>query len=231
MEFSTQTSASLHQIKTAALAVGVFADGVLSDAADIIDNANNGAIREVLKSEFTAKPNSHLVLRKLPGVTAARVILIGLGKREAYNAKTHAGAEQVFANYCVQARLSEGVSTLAAIECNGTTLRSRAQACAIAAGQALYRYDETLGKREREDPPKLKKIALHVERSQAAQAQQGLAAGRAIAHGMQLTRKLGDLPGNVCTPTYLGNTAKQLAREFKNLTVRVLNLKQIEALK
>src|SRR5690606_24056464 len=126
---------------------------------------------------------------------------------------------------------SEGVSTLASIECNGTTLRGRAQACAVAAGQALYRYDETLGKRDRESPPKLKKIAVHVERGQAAQAQQGLAAGRAIANGMQLARKLGDLPGNVCTPTYLGNTAKQLAREFKNLSARVFNLKQIEALK
>jgi len=231
MEFSTQTSASLHQIKTAALAVGVFADGVLSSAADIIDNASNGAIREVLKSEFPAKPNTHLVLRKLPGVAAARVILIGLGKQQAYSAKTHSGAEQTFANYCVQARLAEGVSTLASIECTGTTLRGRAQACAIAAGQALYRYDETLGKRDRDSQPKLKKIAVHIERGQAAQAQQGLAAGRAIANGMQLSRKLGDLPGNVCTPTYLGSTAKQLAREFKNLSARVLNTKQIEALK
>ncbi len=231
MEFSTQTSASLHQIKTAALAVGVFADGVLSSAADIIDNASNGAIREVLKSEFPAKPNTHLVLRNLPGVAAARVILIGLGKQQSYNAKTHSGAEQTFANYCVQARLTEGVSTLASIESAGTTLRGRAQACAIAAGQALYRYDETLGKRDRDSRPKLKKMAVHVERSQAAQAQQGLAAGRAIANGMQLTRKLGDLPGNICTPTYLGNTAKQLAREFKNLSARVLNTKQIEALK
>src|SRR5690606_25422719 len=106
MEFSTQTSASLHQIKTAALAVGVFADGVLSDAADIIDRASNGAIRAVLKSEFAAKPNTQLVLRNLEGVSAVRVILIGLGKQDAYNAKIHAGAEQAFAQYCIQANLS-----------------------------------------------------------------------------------------------------------------------------
>src|SRR5690606_17839865 len=79
--------------------------------------------------------------------------------------------------------------------------------------------------------PKLKKIILSVARNQAAQAQQGLKEGGAIANGMNLTRLLGDLPGNICTPTYLGNTAKQLAKEFKSLKAEVLERKQIEALK
>ena len=47
---------------------------------------------------------------------------------------------------------------------------------------------------------------------------------------MSLTRDLGNLPGNICTPTYLGETAKRLAREFKSLKVEVLDKKQVEAL-
>ena len=231
MEFSTQTTASLHQIKTAALAVGVFADGKLSPAADVIDNASNGALRSTLKSEFLAKPNTHLVLRNLPGVNATRVILVGLGKQDTYNANTHAGGELVFANYCVQARLTEGVSALAAIDCPNSSLRNRAKSAAIAAGRATYHYDATLGKRDRDAAPKLKKISLSVARNQATEAQQGLREGDAIANGMNLTRLLGDLPGNICTPTYLGNTAKQLAKEFKSLKAEVLERKQIEALK
>ena len=54
MEFSTHTTASPHQIKTAALAIGVFSDGILSPAADIIDRASNGAVRAAIKTEFTA---------------------------------------------------------------------------------------------------------------------------------------------------------------------------------
>ena len=231
MEFSTQTTASLHQIKTAALAVGVFADGMLSPAADIIDHASNGALREVLKSEFPAKADTHLVLRRLTGVVATRIILIGLGKQDSYNAATHANAEFVFANYCVQAHLSEGVSTLAAIECPNSTMRSRAQAAAMAAGRATYHYDATFGKREHNAAPRLKKVILSVARNQAGQAQQGLASGGAIAGGMNLARELGNLPGNICTPTYLGQAAKKLAKEFKSLKVEVLERKQIEALK
>jgi len=231
MEFSTQITASSHQIKTSALAVGVFADGILTAVADVIDKASNGAIKSVLKSEFQAKAGSQLVLRNLDGVAAARVILVGLGKKDAYNSKTHANAELAFANYCVQARLTEAVSTLAAIDCPNSTLRQRAQAAAIAAGQASYRYDATLGKPDETTRSALKKLSINVERSHAAEAQLGLNNGRAIAAGMNLTRLLGDLPANVCTPTYLGDTAKKLAREFKTLKAQVLDRKQIETLK
>ena len=46
----------------------------------------------------------------------------------------------------------------------------------------------------------------------------------------ELTRTLGNLPGNLCTPTYLGETAKRLAREYKSLKVEVMDRKQVEAL-
>jgi leucyl aminopeptidase len=231
MEFSTLTTASLHQIKTAALAVGVFTDGILTPAADIIDHSSNGSIRALLKTEFPARPNTHLVLRNLPGVTATRVVLIGLGKQDAYNARAHANAELAFARYCVSAHLAEATSTLAAIECAGSTVSQRAQAAAVAAGQATYHYDATLGSKDADATPRLKKLALAVSRGQASQAQQGLLHGRAIANGMNLARELGDLPANVCTPTYLGGAAKKLAREFKQVRVEVLERKQIEALK
>ncbi|HWL29314.1 MAG TPA: M17 family peptidase N-terminal domain-containing protein, partial [Burkholderiaceae bacterium] len=221
MEFSTQTTASLHQIKTSALAVGVFADGILSPAADVVDRAGGGALRAVLKSEFKAKPNTHLVLRNVPGVTAARVVLIGLGKQEAYGATVHAGAELAFATYCVGADLTEGVSALAATECPDTTLRSRTRAAAVAGGRATYQYKATVT-RDAPAAPRLKKIGIWVARTQATEAQNGLREGQAVANGMNLTRMLGDLPPNVCTPTYLGNTAKKLAKEFKSLKAEIL---------
>ena len=230
MEFSTQTTASLHQVKTAALAVGVYADGVLSPAADIIDRASNGAVRAVVKAEFRGRAGSTLTLRTLPGVTAQRVVLVGLGKQDEYSARAHASAEQAFASACVAAQLTEGVSTLAANPIADVAIIARARSAAIAAGAATYHYDASFGKPDRDARPKLKRIIQIVERADAAQAQKGLREGAAIANGMELTRTLGNLPGNICTPTYLGDTAKRLAREFKSLKVEVLDRKQVEAL-
>jgi len=76
MEFSTQTTASLHQVKTAALAVGVFTEGELTAEAESLDVASDGAIRSITKTEFKGKAGSTLVLRNLPGVAAARVVLV-----------------------------------------------------------------------------------------------------------------------------------------------------------
>ncbi|MBP6020157.1 MAG: leucyl aminopeptidase [Burkholderiaceae bacterium] len=231
MEFSTLTTASLHQTKTAALAVGVFTDGKLSAAADIIDQASNGAIRAVLKTEFKASPGTQLTLRNLPGVTATRVILVGLGKQDSYKTSVHASAELAFAKYCVSASLTEGVSALASIEYPVTDVLARSRVAAVAGTQASYQYDLTLSDKDRKASIKLKKIAVWTARDDAKAAQQGLAQGTGIGQGMNLTRLLGDLPPNICTPTYLGETAKGLAKEFKTLKAEVLERKQIEALK
>jgi Leucyl aminopeptidase len=228
MEFSTQTTAGLHQLRTAALGVGVFADGVLTPAAEALDMAAGGAIKAVVKSDFKGKANTHVVLRQLSGIKAERVIVVGLGKQKSYNAGAHAAAEQTFANACIGLDVNEAVSTLSSVECEGTSLRSRSRALALATLRATYRYDLTLSK-DVEPAPRLKKITVWTSRANANEAKQGLHEGQAIGNGVNLTRLLGDMPPNLCTPTYLGETAKKLAKEFKTLKVEVLNRKQIEA--
>ena len=228
MEFSTQTTAGLQQLRTAALGVGVFADGVLTPPAEVLDRASEGAISALLKSEFKAKANSHVVLRNLPGVKAERVIVIGLGKQEAYRAAAHAGAEHHFAKVCAELHVAEGVSALACVECEGTSLRSRARAMSAAGQRSSYRYEATRTK-DLEPASRLKKLALWTTRSKAAEAQEGLKEGTAIGNGVNLARLLGDMPPNLCTPTYLGETAKKLGKDFKSLKVEVLDRKKIEA--
>ena len=94
MDFSVSISASPHQTKTPALAVGVFADGVLSTAADALDRACAGTLRAVVKAEFSARAGATLVLRNLAGVASPRVVLVGLGKQADYNPRAHARAAQ-----------------------------------------------------------------------------------------------------------------------------------------
>ena len=230
MEFTTNSSVSVHQLKTAVLGVGIFTDGVLSPAADVIDRASNGAIRSVMKTEFTAKVGSTLTLRNLSGVTPPRVVLIGLGKQSDYNAPAHARAERVFAEVCVQARVTEATSTLASIACPHSTVTDRARDAASAASDATYHYEASFGKPDPEARPKLKKITLFINRADSAAAETGLKQGAALGKGVSFARTLGNLPGNLCTPTYLGDAAKKLGRDFKSIKVTVLDGKQIAAL-
>jgi leucyl aminopeptidase len=73
-------------------------------------------------------------------------------------------------------------------------------------------------------------VYLHANKPATKEIKQGLKNGQAIARGIDLTKDLGNLPPNICTPTYLASEAKKLAREYK-MKVTVLEQKQIEKLK
>jgi leucyl aminopeptidase len=77
----------------------------------------------------------------------------------------------------------------------------------------------------------LRKLTLSVpQRSDLAAGEVAAARGLAIAHGMDLARDLGNLPGNVCTPTYLGERALALGQEFPDIKATVMERKEIEEL-
>lgn len=231
MEFNTQTSRSIQQIKTPALFVGVYTEGGLGETAKLINHASNGAVEAVLKHEFKAAAGSMIDLRTLSGVRAERVVLVGLGPKEKFNGNTLSRAHAAIAGYCSDASLTEAVSTLLEEPCPATTLRHSAQLAATAAGNATYKYTTTLSKDKRPAAATLKKLTFTIDKPDAKQVDEGLRHGAAIAQGLSLTRELGNLPANICTPTYLGNQAKQLAKEHKSITVEVLERKQLEALK
>ena len=79
--------------------------------------------------------------------------------------------------------------------------------------------------------PRWSACAGRASRCRAARRRRGLTHGEAIAAGQTLLRDLGNLPGNVCTPRYLAQQARELAREHRALRVRVLDEPQIRRLK
>jgi leucyl aminopeptidase len=230
MEFSTQSTSAYHQIKTAALAVGVFADGELSAPADVINRACDGAIKAVIGKDFRGALGEVLVFRMLKGVRAERVMLVGLGKQSDYSAKAFQKAETAFARQCVSLNLLQASSALALVACPQTDVQRLARLSAQSVTGCTYHYDQTLGKPDPKLRPKLKAYTLLSERSQSKSVQAGLEEGAALGQGMALTRTLGNLPANICTPAYLGNQARALGRQYKSIKVSVLERKQIEAL-
>jgi leucyl aminopeptidase len=231
MDFSIKTidaKTSIATVKTGCLVVGVFENKKLSAAAAAVDAG--GAITAALKSgDLTGKPGTTLLLRGLQGVAAERVLLVGLGDDESIKDKHFTQAAQAI----VRALGALGANdALLALPLNQIKKRDLAWAIGntvLAARDSLYRSDTQKSKKD-PVPTGVKKIAFALSSTDSAVGKQALAESSAIANGLALTRELGDLPGNICTPTYLANTAKKLAREFK-LDVEVLDRKQMQALK
>ncbi|MEO6353485.1 MAG: leucyl aminopeptidase, partial [Burkholderiaceae bacterium] len=104
----------------------------------------------------------------------------------------------------------------------------------LALRENAYRCDSQKSKKEAAQGG-VKKIAFAISGTTAAAAtataaKQTLEQSLALANGIDLTKDLGNLPANVCTPTYLANTAKKLAKDYK-FGIELLDRKQLQALK
>ena len=78
----------------------------------------------------------------------------------------------------------------------------------------------------------LRKLTVNIaEKRDLAKARTALEQGLAIGKGMDLTRNLGNLPANICTPAYLAKQARQLAKEHKKLKADVLTEADMQELK
>ncbi|CAJ0699824.1 Cytosol aminopeptidase [Ralstonia edaphis] len=238
MEFSTKAldwaKAGALAAKSDCLVIGLFESQTLAGAAKALDVATKGLVARLVKlGDFEGKRGTSLLLHEVAGVGAARVLLVGLGKEADFTDRAYAEAVRTALRALAATKAASVTWTL-----TEHTARDKDTAWAVltavtlireASYRFIERHPELKSKRDK-NGTSLRKLVLAVPTADAKAASVAAARGTAIANGMDLTRDLGNLPSNICTPTYLANTARQIAKDFK-LKVEVLGRKQIEALK
>jgi leucyl aminopeptidase len=230
MDFSAKTG-SAATLKTDCALVGVYQDGRLSKAAQEIDAAAAGLIAGLGKrGDFTGRAGATLLLHAPTGIAARRLLLVGLGEAGKLDLsgwrKAHGAAVRVL----LGTGAKDAVSLLSSEPVADADAYLLARHAAEAAEDAAYRFDELKSELE-SPPPKLARLALWIsERKSQAAAELGFRHGQAIAEGQSLARRLGNLPGNICTPTYLAAAARKLAAGNSGLKVSVLEQAQMKKL-
>jgi leucyl aminopeptidase len=230
MDFSIKafdTKNTLTAAKSGCVAVAVFENKKLSEAAKALDV--NGEISAAVKSgDISGKPGTTLLLRGVEGVTAARVLLVGMGADEAVSEKSFSSAVGAALKAFATLGAQDAIIAFPLENVKGRDLNWAVRAIVVGANEAEFRTD---AQKSKKDPAAsgVRKLAIAVPQANA-QLKAVLAQSQAIANGMNLTKELGNLSPNVCTPTYLANTAKKLAGDF-GFDIEVLERKQLEALK
>ncbi|NLR75252.1 MULTISPECIES: leucyl aminopeptidase [Leeia] len=226
MEFSIKTGAADKQA-VGCVVVGVFEDGKLSAAAKAVDTASGGALKAALADgDISGKAGSSLLLRGLANVAATRVLLVGLGK----DSKQVSDKDLLDGLSAAFAALLESGSRDAAV-----FLSEEAADAGMALQQAMlllasarYRFDQFKSK-PAENRQNLHALHFFVGKKDVAAAEQGLRLGQAVSAGVNLTKDLGNMPPNVCTPSYLAGVAQELAQQY-SLSVEVLETADMEKL-
>ena len=228
MQFEIFTS-GLPQVQADCVVIGIHDNGELSTAAKALDRRCGGALARFLKrGDFPGRLGETLLLPAFPRLKASRILLVGQGGSEVSRRhwrKALAAAINALAKTKV-VTAAIALTRPASRELDDYTFAR--SAVEITRG-ALYRVNH-LKSGKKPDEPALQKIKFGPLATSASRAgKRGLAHGLASANGATLMRNLANLPGNVCTPTYLAEQAQALAAKHTSLSVKVLEEADIRA--
>ncbi len=231
MQYHATSGAPARQ-KTDCAIVGVYEKHKLSSAATEFDRASNGALKKVLaQGDLAGKRGQSLLLRDIPGLHCTRLLLIGLGDKSKYDTRAQRLALAAALKVVAETSSRDAISFLGWEPAELSEFPRIGRDAVIAAHEAVYRFTDMKSKRA-DVPPRLNRIGIGTpSRGAANAAQRGAEEGAGIAAGMRLSKDLANLPANVCTPTYLANAAKKLAREHAKLRAEVLGEAEMKRLK
>jgi len=210
-------------VATDCIVVGAFADQSLTASGSALDEASGGRLRALLdRGDISGKTGKTALLHDLPGVTAPRVLVIGLGEAAKFGVPQYIKAAGDAARMLKAGPVTQALWTLSEAPVIGRDGAWAIRQAAIAADHACYRYTATLGKKK--DEPGLRHLSIQGD------DQHALAQGRAIAAGVAFARELGNLPPNICNPAYLAQQAQEFALRFEQAECEVLDRAQMQEL-
>ena len=211
------------------LVVGVFEEVKLTETAAKLDKISGHYISNLLKKQedFQGKLGQVQMLYHVPNIASSRILLVGCGKQSPLT-------ERNFRKIMVHstktaANTAHIVNFLTEIEVNKHPLPWKIKHAVEATRDALYVFDQFKSVKDKKHSLKEVIFAVPNERQLAA-VNDAIKQGIAIADGVDFTKNLGNLPSNICTPTYLAEQAELLAKNYKAIAIDVLDKKAIKKL-
>ena len=228
MEFNTFVG-QLTTRKTECLVLAYGPKGLDCPDLQQIDQATEGLIARLIKKGDIKYADGGMQLINEPkGLAAERLLIFSAGK-ETLNEQSCLNTLSSLAGHLTKLPIKSASISLEGIAVNERERPWLAQQLARKLGEAAYLFNPFKAREKK--PVSLGKVSLICPSKQGlGPVKKALLLGSAIANGVNRSRELGDLPGNICTPSYLSSQAKELADQYPNLDCKVLSEKQMEAL-
>ncbi|ABA87461.1 cytosolic aminopeptidase, M17 family [Syntrophotalea carbinolica DSM 2380] len=215
-------------LKTDCLMLGVWQDRTDTPLLKELDTALHGALGQSVDSKaFVGKEGETLLFQTGAGLPAARVLLIGLGAYAQADCGAMRRGAAEGARVLQQQRVKRAGLALSEAPA-GLPLTQAVQVLVEGLLLASYRFDRFLTQKREDLPPLLETLDILIADQGSLE---GVAAAveraRHIGHGVALARDLVNQPGNVKSPEFLAERARQLAGEC-GLSCTVLEQEQLE---
>ena len=224
MEFNVTTT-DAPRIRSGCLVIGLFEGRNATPGYHALDAASGGRLDTVArKARFRADTGKHLLVHALDGVTADSVLVVGCGpQNEAMTPARYRKIAAAAARAAVVTGARSVAWLLGELDVEGRDIGWTSRVAVECLGEAAYRFDTMRGSPDKNRTPPPEKTSIAASRKHRAATSAGIATGQAIAAGVSLARDLGNLPGNVCTPSYLAEQAKALAARHRKVSFKALD--------
>ena len=201
-----------------AVAAAVFEGVALSGEAARIDSLSGGALaRAMAATAFTGAKGKPLDIVAPAGLEAARVLLIGVGAKDGFDA----AAAETFAAEAYQALKTSGAKTLQILLDEAPADVAARAALGVRLG--AYRFDRYRTKEKPEKKPSITKV--QIVSGDAKAAAKAHAPLEALSGGVNFARDLVSEPANILYPVEFAKRVKAL--EKLGLTVEILGEKEM----
>ena len=200
---------------TDTLIVNLFEGEVsLSGATQALDQALGGKIHSILQNgDFRGKKGEVIVIYPHEEIPAKRIIIVGLGKREAFDIEGVRQASAAAIKRAVDINAKNVATIIHGAGTGGFPVKEASQATIEGALLALYRF--AASKQDYEEERKLESIRIvEFDEKKIADIKDGVRIAEAVVSGVYLTRDLVNMPPNVATPTKLAEVAKEIADTY-----------------
>ncbi len=229
MQFGTKTGTP-EKARSQCVIVGVYENNKFSDSAKLLDTASKGFIKKVLgRGDMKGKAGQTLMLHDVPNVTSPRVLIVGLGNIETTDAPKFLLIAKAMIGALSKSSAKNALCCLLEAKAGTESDAWKARRLVEQSTAGVYKFTEMRGKSP-DSEEKLETIDLLVAKSQVSEVSRAIVEGSAISAGVDTAKDLGNMPPNICTPTYLADQAKLLAKNFSSITTKVLEEKDMEKL-
>ena len=217
MKFTLDTTPA-PEIYADCLVIGIFEDAALQGAAELIDQASNGALQQLIDSGDIETDWKHTtMLHGLDGVAAKRILVMGCGETEKFSAVRYDNVCHSAGTFLRDHATTSAHICLHELEAGDMDTRWRLRQAAVCVDRANYRYTATKAPKEHDNDP-----LLSASFNAGDEMQTALDEAKGLAKGYLRSRELGNMPPNICNPAYLAETAREIANSYKNVSVEIL---------
>ena len=228
MEYSIETL-PFDKVQSECIVVGIYQDQQLTTSAAMVDGQLQGIITKVIeRGDISGKSSETLLINPILDSSIERILLVGLGDKNKITRKLYRKALASAISALKTTKIKSACCALIDIKVSESDEQWKTRQIIEVFNDAIYQYKKT--KTSQESKVSLNNIQIKVEPDTKAKAELGLKQGVAIAKGVEKTKFLADLPGNICTPSYLAEQAISMASNADKMSIEILEESDMESL-